>query len=368
MKTAFHILDAISRDQICTVTRETEDEQEVDIEFEEEEQVGRSESNNTGKSERGIVIHLFGMTAEGESLRCDVEGFRPYFYVKVPPTTKPEAFAFDIRCQTKKTIRAYNKELRETESVEVDTIGSLQAELIKRKELFGFTAGEEASFLKLSVGSLAEFRALKNVFLNSYQEPIYQINSKTPPLQVYESGLDPILRFFHLRDVKPCGWVSVKGTESEDKESGIRVITCSWADVSPEHYPPKPTAPFKTLFWDIECYSLTGAFPVANPKTGKGDPIIQIGCIIKDSEGAIDRTIFVFGDCKDKKGVCDKIDGITVFSYTSESAMLDGWLNWLVDTNPDVWVGYNIFGFDERYVWDRLTALKLLYSACPTYD
>jgi DNA polymerase elongation subunit (family B) len=368
MKTTFHILDAISRDQICTVTRETEDEQEVDIEFEEEEEVGRSESNNTGKSERGIVIHLFGMTAEGESLRCDVEGFRPYFYVKVPPTTKPEAFAFNVRCQTKKTIRVYNKELRETESVEVDTIGSLQAELIKRKELFGFTAGEESSFLKLSVGSLAEFRALKNVFLNNYQEPIYQINSKTPPIQVYESGLDPILRFFHLRDVKPCGWVSVKGTQSEDKESGIRVITCNWTDISPEHSPPKPTAPFKTLFWDIECYSLTGAFPVANPKAGKGDPIIQIGCIMKDSEGSIDRTIFVFGDCKDKKNVCDKIDGITVFSYTNEAAMLDGWLNWLVETNPDVWVGYNIFGFDERYVWDRLTALKLLYSACPTYD
>ena len=370
MKAVFHVLDAISRDQIQKITRETEDEQEVELDFEEEDQLseGGAKPGDGNQSDRGLVIHLFGMTAEGEPLRCDVEGFRPYFYVKVPPTIKPDTFAFDIRSRTKKTMRVYNKELKENEYVEVDTIGSLQAKLVKRKELFGFTACEEFTFLKLSVGSLAEFRALKNVFLNNYQEPIYQVTTKTPPLQVYESGLDPILRFFHLRDIKPCGWVSVKGDNSRDEESGIRVVTCNWEDVSPELSPSKPTAPFKTLFWDIECYSTTGAFPVANPKSGKGDPIIQIGCIMKGSEGSIERTIFVYGDCKDKKDVCDNIDGITVHSYTTEGAMMDGWLNWLLDTNPDVWVGYNIFGFDERYVWDRLTALKLLYTSSPTYD
>jgi DNA polymerase delta subunit 1 len=366
MKPTFHILDAISRDQIKTITRETEDEQIIELDFEEEDE-GFSELPKTAsKQDRGVVIHLFGMTAEGQSLRCDVEGFRPYFYVKVSPTINTLTFASDIKNQTKKTISVYNKELKEKEDVEIDTLVSLQLEKVTRKELFGFTAGESFNFLKLSVGSLAEFRILKGVFLNNYQEPIYELAGASQPLQVYESGLDPILRFFHLRDIKTCGWVSIKsGFDSLDEESGIRVITCKWSDVLPVTNPPKPTAPFKTLFWDIECYSKSGAFPVANPPhtkgVDKGDPIIQIGCILKDSDGKVSKTIFVLDSC-------DKIDGIEVFWYKTEQEMLEGWLKWLVEINPDVWVGYNIFGFDERYVWDRLTALKLLYPSKPTCE
>jgi DNA polymerase elongation subunit (family B) len=324
MKVIFHILDALSRDQINTVTRETENEQEIEVEYKSDSEDSSNYSSNK-KQERSMVIHLFGMTAEGESLRCDVTGFRPYLYIKVPPSLTEHQFSQQLRGPKSLTIKR-----------------------VKRKELYGFTADEEFTFFKLSVDNLGEFRNLKKLLLNDYQEPIFRVSKNSAPLPIYESGLDPLLRFFHLQDVSPCGWVTVLPThETEDETTGIRVLTCDWVDVEPVKSPPKPSAPFKTLFWDIECYSHSGEFPVAKPKVrGPGDPIIQIGCVLKDSDGSIQRTIFVLD-------TCDSIPGAEVKWYKSEKDMLLAWFAWLAETNPDIWVGYNIFGFDERYVWER---------------
>ena len=338
MPIAFHILDALSRDQISTITRETEEEREVCLTFEEDNdnnEIHWKPDNN--KQERIMVIHLFGMTAEGESLRCDVEGFRPYLYVKVPPSIDPVQFLDQLKRCGK------------------DVPDSLKVERVKRKELYGFTADEQFTFFKLDVCSLKDFRMLKSLFLNDYQEPCFQISKTAPPLAVYESGLDPLLRFFHLRNILPCGWVSVLPSEDgEDDTTGIRVITCKWDDVTAETKPSRPTAPFKTLFWDIECYSHSGEFPVANPKErGRpGDPIIQIGCVLRDSDGSIQRTIFVLD-------TCNTIPTATVKWYKTEKEMLLGWFAWLAETNSDIWVGYNIFGFDERYVWERASVLRI---------
>jgi DNA polymerase elongation subunit (family B) len=138
-----------------------------------------------------------------------------------------------------------------------------------------------------------------------------------------------------------------------DEDTGVRVLICMWTDIEAEVKPPKPTAPFKTLFWDIECFSESGEFPVANPKDGKGDPIIQIGCVLKGSDGAISRTIFVLD-------TCDQIPTAEVVACKTEEGMLMKWIAWLIEVDPDIWVGYNIFGFDERYVWERANKLGLL--------
>ena len=326
-KTTFHILDALSRDQISTVTRETEDEQEVELTFEDDydelKKWGRPQQ--TTNQQRSLIIHLFGMTADGTSLRCDVEGFRPYLYVKVPTSLQIAQFHDQLRGPT-----------------------SMSIEKIKRKELYGFTADEEFTFFKLAVSNLKDFRALKQLLLNDYQEPIFRLSKKSSPLAVYESGLDPLLRFFHLRNVAPCGWVTVNPSdEGEDETTGIKVITCKWDDVEPETKPSKPCAPFKTLFWDLECYSHSGEFPVP-----KEDPIIQIGCTMKGSDGSTEKTIFVLD-------TCDPVPGIIVKSFKTEKAMLLAWFAWLAEENPDIWVGYNIFGFDERYLWGRAQALSI---------
>ena len=334
MVVTFHILDALSRDQTSTITRETEEEQEIEVGYESYDSDMKS-SRKADNSERIMVIHLFGMTADGVPLRCDVEGFRPYLYVKVPPSLNEVQFRDQLRGPKSITVKR-----------------------VMRKVLYGFTADEEFTFFKISVNSLADFRALKSILLNDYQEPKFKLSKNSQPLLVYESGLDPLLRFFHLQNISPCGWVNVFPTEDgEEESSDTRVITCSWTDVSPELHPKKVSAPFKTLFWDIECYSESGEFPIAKPNGGKGDPIIQIGCVLKDSDGSIQRTIFVLGQC-------DAIPTAEVKWFKDERTMLLEWFAWLNEVNPDIWVGYNIFGFDERYVWERAQVIGITMDEC----
>jgi len=328
MSVHFHILDALSRDQIKTITRETEEEQEFALEYEDEEECNDGYPQDAkNKQERSLVIHLLGMTKDGESIRCDVTGFMPYLYVKVPPKTSESNF---MAALTQKWNRQDKKPVLEK---------------VKRMELYGFTADESFTFMKISVTTLKDFRRLKNILLNDRQEPIFRLSNKTEILPVYESGLDPILRFFHLRNMQPCGWASVDPEEdSTDDSTGIRVLTCDWNSIEPL-MTPLPSAPFKTLFWDLECLPPeSGAFPVAS----QGDAIIQIGCVLKGSDQTIERTIFVLGSCEE-----DSVPGTRVLSYKSEKAMLLGWFSWLIEQNPDILVGYNIFGFDEPYVWDR---------------
>jgi DNA polymerase elongation subunit (family B) len=91
--------------------------------------------------------------------------------------------------------------------------------------------------------------------------------------------------------------------------------------------------------------ALGGIAPIA------GDPIIQVGTVcIRGS--SVERHIFVLG-------TCDPVEGAVVHSVKTEKDLLLKWFEWVQEKNFDVFCGYNIFGFDERYLWERLEELGL---------
>jgi DNA polymerase elongation subunit (family B) len=48
--------------------------------------------------------------------------------------------------------------------------------------------------------------------------------------------------------------------------------------------------------------------------------------------------------------------------------MIHAWFQWMNKKNPDILLGYNIFGFDEAYLWHRAEELKLLQGASPLHE
>ena len=305
--------------------------------------------------DREMVIHLFGMNAGGESIRVDVSGFRPYFYVALPKSC-PDSSAIE-------------KRLRMKLKTQVDQI---EFTIENKKKLYGYSGDNTSRFLKLSMPSLGLFYTVRKEFLDEKQQPKFSIRDRETPLEVFESNIDPMLRFFHIRDVKPCGWIKVEGDEVEAE--GIR-IECDWTKVSPSEAPGVVNAPLIHAFWDIECYSHTGDFPIAQPTVKKacltgptcgtcnnclfnkeGDPIIQIGTTLWSPACGkpewTERHIFVLGSS-------DPVPGATVHSFKKESQLLQGWFAFMIQSKVNVFVGYNIFGFDERYVWQRLERLGL---------
>lgn len=443
----FHLLDIQSHDMrveaehddVRELAYETNSDESDDEEFKRRR---RRVAGGAGKKvggQREFIIHLFGATDLGRPVRCDVSGFRPTLYIRLPEEKTAAA---------SETIKQYML----SQGI---PMGELNCKRVMKKVFYGFTANKFYPFLQVDVPSLTLFRNIRNLFLNEYLMPATKrpldgpLKGKT--VEIFEANIDPMLRFIHTRNIQPCGWILVKdgkdSISSDDEKEGI-IIECDYEDIFPTKGQ-RVAAPFLTASWDIECFSMTGDFPLAKrtwKKTVKeimlhtasatdavnliinslsidqipvdtipagmtpiycqlkrpldivskklldpgvqsfiqgvlssdeelderigvlekfltktlnslvylvGDPVIQIGTTLtRGTPDTVERHLFVFPDCA-------PIPGIEVHSYTTEKAMILGWFDWMVRRNPDILIGYNVFGFDESYVWHRAEELGI---------
>lgn len=330
----FHILDIADRDEKVV----KEDVEMKEVIYESGDDGSDNENNKKSYNADGtesFVVHLFGSTADGTPVRVDCKGFNPYFYLRIPDGANTGVYLESVRNYIQKSLK--------------EVANKVKLVLVKRKVMYGYTGNTLFNFIELSVPSLKLFRNCRSLFLNNKNEPKtrFPINGGTP--RVYEANFDPYLRFLHLRNLKPCDWCIVKeGMAIADKtESGYVIEECDWEDIGP--YSASKTAPFKLASWDIECWSASGDFPVPSK-----DPVIQIGTIITELGSQVNANhIFVLG-------TCDSVPGAFVHSFKTEKAMLKAWFQWICKQGIDILTGYNIFGFDEEYVWKRCEVLGLV--------
>ena len=84
----------------------------------------------------------------------------------------------------------------------------------------------------------------------------------------------------------------------------------------------------------------------------EGDRVIQIGSVfwrLGEKDPCLRHLLAM--------GTCDPIDGVVVESFTSEKALLCRWSQLIREMSPHVLTGYNIFGFDARFMWQRADEL-----------
>ena len=341
----FHILDAFAQDEELQDIKD--DEKVVTYESEGEATDDEYEATRKKKSvgstdldKKCLVIHLFGVTAEGKPIRANVYGFQPYFYLRLPNKLAKTDFK-----------KRFAEELGRKQ------VPADQVEMVfcDKKLLYGYTGDKTFPFVKVQVKSMGAWRKVKQIVLRyETSEPAFSLVKKGTPLEVYDANLDPMLRFFHERDIQPCGWVSVTAeglTEGDDGELQKDQVDCQWDEVSPTKGS-VPCAPFLLAIWDIECYSVSGDFPVAK----KGDPIIQIGVVLVRAGSPTEKHIFV-------RGTCDDVPGAIVHSKPTEKEMILDWAGFMEERNADLLIGYNTFGFDEKYLWERAEQLKITGKA-----
>ena len=242
----FHILDAFTQD--AEIQEETEEyitkvynddiEPEVD-----DEEIPKPTSNQFGNQvnleKNTMVIHLFGTTAEGKAVRANVYGFQPYFYIRLPDkkvsTSKKFIDLFHAKLANKKIPKS-----------------CASVEICQKKLLYGYTGNTMFPFAMIKTNSLACFRKVRSLFVTyEKSEPCFRLddrcelieteyggkkyitfNGKGPALDLYDANLDPMLRFFHIQNIQPCGWISIDG-ELEGNDQ----IDCRWDEVKPAKGP-----------------------------------------------------------------------------------------------------------------------------------
>jgi len=99
--------------------------------------------------------------------------------------------------------------------------------------------------------------------------------------------------------------------------------------------------------------ALTAGLP-----TIAGDEIIQIGTVVYCRGAPVSKHIWVLGSV-DEAGV--RPPGaevpITAYAFREEVDMIKSWFRWIGRQKLDILIGYNIFGFDSKYVYERLVEL-----------
>ena len=208
------------------------------------------------KDKKQFVIQMFGINEQGETCCVTVRDHQPFFYAKVPETWGFDAKALFL-AELKKAVGKFNEE-----SILTD-----ECKLIRRKTLYGFDGGKDHKFIMLKFKNMATMNRVKALWYErkGANSEMRLNRHGYKGTQIYEANIPPLLRYFHIKDISPSGWVKVKGDPIEtqtQKQTTCRYEYCvGHKDVAPQ--PEKETrVPYKIMSFDIEASSSHGDFPV----------------------------------------------------------------------------------------------------------
>jgi DNA polymerase elongation subunit (family B) len=214
------------------------------------------DSSNGGKPKTKECKKIFSIQAfcideKGKSVVLNINGFKPYFFIKVPVNwTLTQATVFTSGLKEK-----VDKWYRNT---------LVDFKLVKAKPFYGFTAADKFLYLKLSFSCLGGFKKFGDLFLNKNKIRIPSLNNGQPYYyEPYESNLQPLLRFMHCRDINAAGWLGVNNPKTLwNRTTSDYELSCDAVNVHPLK-DKNDLPPIKYVGFDIEADSSHGDFPIA---------------------------------------------------------------------------------------------------------
>jgi DNA polymerase elongation subunit (family B) len=233
----------------------------------EEDNVSLSDSSSTEdkfvpkKDNKQFIIQIFGLDENGKTYTIYVDDYQPYFYMKVPDNwsiSTKNAFLDHI----KRKVGKYNE----------DSI--VDCKLIKRHELYGFNDNKEFNFVMLKFKNTFIMNRVKNFFYHDVIEdgnkkwklnPIGYNGFNNTSIYIYESNIPPLLRYFHIQNISPSGWVTISVNNLQKHHMSLTTsnfeFTTKYRHIQPLN-DKETIVPYKICSFDIEASSSHGDFPV----------------------------------------------------------------------------------------------------------
>jgi DNA polymerase elongation subunit (family B) len=274
------------------------------------EKLSDSDNDSNGgkkykKDNLQFIIQMFGVNEEGETCSIFIQDFQPFFYVKVGDSWTQGIVNQLSQHILSKIDKKFNESI-------------LNVELVQYKKLYGFTGGKKDKFVKFTFKNTTVMNRVKNLWY-TYVEDLNDPNNgkkrvKNPflfqgiELDLYETTIPPLLRYFHIHNISPSGWISVQTNKSQ--KPSVKTTTCKYEYICSirniKPLPDKETpVPYKICSFDIEASSSHGDFPLPI-KTYKRLATNIVDIFIKQSE------------CTDKVRCKDMLQRIilTAFGYS----------------------------------------------------
>ena len=245
------------------IQQESNDNDDLEEEKEEDSD-NNSDSSNSQPITRGprmdtkqFCIQMFGINESGETASILATGFQPFFFLKVPEKRWTGSVHNAFVNHLKKEMGNYYSN------------SIVKCDLVERQKLYGFTAGKTFPFIQLVFRNTPAMNKVKKMwFNNGTQKRVqykFQYSNELYLLDLYESFIPPLLRYFHIHEVSPSGWVSVpvstRVNNSQPTTTCTYEYSCSVKQIQPLNNKETPV-PYKICSFDIEASSSHGDFPL----------------------------------------------------------------------------------------------------------
>jgi DNA polymerase elongation subunit (family B) len=209
-----------------------------------------------------FIIQVFGINETGETFSVFIQDYQPFFYVKVGDGWTQEN-ATKLLYELRIKLGPYQKS------------SLISAEIVEYNKLYGFSGGKKHKFVKLVFQNTATMNKVKG-FWYKYVEneetgesarKLVALKSQNISLDLYESNIPPLLRYFHINNISPSGWVFIATQRATEIPFEQKTTTCSYEYMcniaNLKAQPQKETrVPYKICSFDIEASSSHGDFPI----------------------------------------------------------------------------------------------------------
>jgi len=209
-----------------------------------------------GRQPKKFIIQMFGKDVQGKTYSIFVRNFKPFFYVKVPEDKQWHRYNMNAFVKALKTKCG-------------DGIASV--ELIDRKKLYGFDGGKQHQFVKLSFPNTTIMNRVKKMWYNMIDDEHSRWGKRRVlkregyrGTKIYESNIPPLLRYFHIQNISPSGWIGFERQQAH--VARVKKTTCDHefsinfdkiSSISEE-----APIPLVMCSFDIEASSSHGDFPL----------------------------------------------------------------------------------------------------------
>ena len=216
------------------------------------------DEQNVYKDTNSFVIQIFGVDEDGKTFSVTAEGYKPFFYVMVDDKWTIQMKEEFLTHLKDKMGKYYQDSITE-------------CKIIKRKKLYGFDGGKEHKFIFIEFANLNAFNKAKNLWYTDYNKGHTLFKNgyrfRETDIKLYEANIPPLLRFFHIRDISPSGWIAIPKKKVLESKGEVKNVNCdfeiktNYKNIIPLNNK-ETRVPYKIMSFDIEASSSHGDFPV----------------------------------------------------------------------------------------------------------
>jgi len=222
----------------------------------------KSDNFNKYRDNREFMVQMFGINSKGQTASIYVEGFNPFFYVKVDDSwdnSKKTCFVNEIKAM----MGPYYE----------DSI--IKSQFVEKKNLYGFDAGKLHNFIVIIFKNTMALNKAKKLWYKEiitettytkFLKPKGYIFEDTS-VYLYEGHIPPLLRLFHIREISPSGWIALPESRYLKHDKLQKTTYCDYEYTINYRYivplEKNVLVPYKQCSFDIEASSSHGDFPLA---------------------------------------------------------------------------------------------------------